>query len=166
MAETEPCPGCGADLAPVEGPAHAYIGASPACWARYGELLARTYEQPTWFHTLQDAVDAYAVQHPGLDGRRQRQSVAVHLVALCLTLEHGWSPDRLPAARRQLIDAIDDFPWLEPPAPDPNEVRITDVVQATSADTHAALTRRWAASVWDRWSPHHDTVHGWVARAG
>lgn len=164
MAATEPCPGCGANLAPVDGPAHAYIGASAACWTQYGELLARAYENPAYFHALQDTVDAYAAQHPGVDGRRQRQSVAVHLAALCLTLEHGWSPDRLPDARRQVIAVIKDFPWLEPPPPDPQEVRVSDILEATSAAAHDALVRRWSASVWDRWSPHHDTVHGWVAR--
>jgi hypothetical protein len=45
---TIPCYGCGA-LAPNEdGPAHRYIGASPGCWAVYGEVLARASADPAW----------------------------------------------------------------------------------------------------------------------
>ena len=37
--------------------------------------------------TVKFVVDAYAVQHPGEDSRKSRQSVAVHLIRLCLMLE-------------------------------------------------------------------------------
>ena len=45
----EACPGCGA-LLPVEnGPTHPYMRSSPACWARYGEVLAREFGDPAYF---------------------------------------------------------------------------------------------------------------------
>jgi hypothetical protein len=76
---TSACPGCGLELPEHDGPTHAYIGASPACWALYGELRYPPSHRLT--------VDVYAVQHPGGDERRAIQSVALHLMALCLVLE-------------------------------------------------------------------------------
>jgi hypothetical protein len=35
----------------------------------------------------QQVVDSYMVQHPGNPDRRNRQSVAVHLMSLCASLE-------------------------------------------------------------------------------
>ncbi len=70
-----PCVGCHALVADTDGPTHPYFGASPGCWASYAAWPL--------------AVDAYAVQHPGLPERRASQSVWVHLVSLCLIVEHG-----------------------------------------------------------------------------
>ena len=81
------CPGCGLDLPEHDGPTHAYIGASPACWALYGELLAREYGELRYPPSHRLTVDVYAIQHPGGGERRAIQSVAVHLMALCLVLE-------------------------------------------------------------------------------
>ncbi|MDQ3690420.1 MAG: nucleotidyltransferase family protein, partial [Chloroflexota bacterium] len=56
----EPCQGCGALFEPVRQDAtHAYIGASPACWAAFGELLAREFGDPDfgWIH--RHTVDTY-----------------------------------------------------------------------------------------------------------
>jgi len=39
--------------------------------------------------TAQRAVDCYAAQHATGPGRRNRQSVAVHLMSLCASIEHG-----------------------------------------------------------------------------
>jgi len=48
---------------PVDGPTHAHIGATASCWALYGEVLAREFENPDLFAIHQLAVDACAVQH-------------------------------------------------------------------------------------------------------
>ena len=37
---------------------------------------------------VQDLVDAYAAQHPTNPDRRNRQSVAIHLMSLCAGIEH------------------------------------------------------------------------------
>jgi hypothetical protein len=37
----------------------------------------------------QQIVDSYMVQHAANPERRNRQSVAVHLMGLCASLEHG-----------------------------------------------------------------------------
>ena len=65
------CPGCGLALpARPDAPKHPYVGASAECWAVYGEVLAREYEDPAYFRVHQLTVDAYAVQHPGAPERR------------------------------------------------------------------------------------------------
>lgn len=78
------CPGCGLVLPAHDGPRHAYIGASAACWALYGRALERAYNDPSCREVPQLVVDSYACQHPGEAGRRAAQSVGIHLMTLCL----------------------------------------------------------------------------------
>ncbi|WP_217429780.1 DUF5946 family protein, partial [Sphingomonas bacterium] len=84
-------------LPAATGPAHGYLGASPACWARYGELLAREYGDPAYMAAHRLTVDAYCAQHPGEPERRTIQSAHVHLVGLHLTLERDWPGKRVRA---------------------------------------------------------------------
>lgn len=39
-ASLVPCPQCGALVADVDGPVHAYVPSAPGCWAAFGELRA------------------------------------------------------------------------------------------------------------------------------
>lgn len=85
----------------VVGPSHEYMRASPGCWQIYNELIADSLTEAgtpleRWHH-----VDCFAVQHPGgaQQDRRQRQSVAVHLVALCMLHEFGQPPEDASATR-------------------------------------------------------------------
>jgi hypothetical protein len=86
------CFGCSALVPDRHGPVHKYMLSAPGCWAMYGSVLAwcadsgLTAADPT---TAQRMVDAYAVQHATNRDRRNRQSVAVHLMSLCAALEHG-----------------------------------------------------------------------------
>ena len=110
---TEPCPGCGARYLPhLVDETHPYIGASSACWATFGEVLAREFGDPSFGQVHRQTVDVYAVQHPGADDRRQRQSVALHLIGLCHWLEHGLELERLNAITQRLAAADRDWPWL------------------------------------------------------
>ena len=148
------CPGCGARLgAPAGSPTHPYIGASVGCWLRWSELLVTTGIGWMGRH----ANDAYASQHPGIDGRRQRQSVAVHLIALCQWLEHGVEDPQLTDLTRLALDGRPDWPWLEPPRA--YELTVHDLPLPASA----VDGRRWAASVWEAWTAHHPTVRRWSA---
>jgi len=54
-------------LQKADGPAHAYMLSSPGCWAAYGELLAREYSDSAYRRLHRLSVDAYALQHPGID---------------------------------------------------------------------------------------------------
>jgi hypothetical protein len=145
----------------VDGPTHAYIGASPACWARYGEILAREYEDPALFsHVHQLTVDAYAVQHPGVPERRSIQSVALHLATLCLVFERGADQSDGPRLHRRIIERP-VWHWLEPPRPN-GTLTVLDVLAATSSAQHEARVRAWAENVWRAWTPHHATVRSWL----
>ena len=74
----------------IDGPVHTYVPSSPGCWKAFGEAQADEAERFSYPPVHRVVVDAYMAQHPG-DGsdRRDRQSVFLHLVGLCATLEHG-----------------------------------------------------------------------------
>ncbi len=167
LAPRETCPGCGVVLPPVVTPAHEYLGASPSCWARYGELLAAELAGrqggPRAFHRL--TVDAYRVQHPGAPGPRQVRSTCLHLCSLQLVLEQHVPPDVATTRLGAILAAEPGFTWLEPPVPN-GAVTLLDVLAATGDPLdHEAAVWRWAQDVWDAWTPHHDRVRAWVAHA-
>lgn len=164
-ALAEACPGCGARYAPhATNLTHAYIGASPACWATFGELLAREFQDLEYGRLHRHTVDVYAVQHPGDDDRRQRQSVAIHLTGLCHWLEHGMDAQRVIAATQAMLqDGRPDWPWLAPPTE--YEMTVGDVLAAGTSVEHERLVRRWAELTWAAWQPHHDVVRRWAADA-
>jgi CTP:molybdopterin cytidylyltransferase MocA len=162
---TERCAGCGARYLPVEhGETHPYIGASPACWAAFGEVLAREFQDRAYGRVHRHTVDVYAAQHPGENDRRQRQSVAIHLIGLCHWLEHGLDAPGIIAATEAMLKAgRRDWPWLEPPTA--YEMTVGDVLGARNGEEHERLVRRWAETTWKAWSPHHETVRRWAREA-
>lgn len=161
MRATSTCPGCGLELVRHPGRTHPYIGASPACWALYGDVLARGYGDARYrpAHTL--AVDTYAVQHPGVPEQRAIRSVAVHLMRLCLVFERGLRPQdgrRLPA---RFLLRQPELRWLDPPRPN-GGITVAEVHAAAGPEDHARRVAEWAADVWHAWAPHHETVRAWV----
>lgn len=161
MAPLIPCIGCGALVPDEAGPTHAYLGASPGCWAVYGEVLAREYGDYRYPAVYRLTVDTYPVQHPGTPSRRSIQSVAVHLVALYLVLEQGFSSEKATQAMRRVLRHRHQFVWLTPPA-SLGAVTILDVLDTTTLADHEQAVKRWAESVWRGWSPHHDMVRRWA----
>ncbi|MCY1702729.1 DUF5946 family protein [Deinococcus sp. SL84] len=91
---------CGAAVASEDGPSHAYMSALPACWRSYGELMARLSAHGV---SAPLHMDAYAAQHPGnaLQDRRQRGSVAVHLIVLGAHFDFGLPLSHLFSVKRQ-----------------------------------------------------------------
>lgn len=154
---TIPCIGCGAHVLDVEGPVHAYIGASPGCWALYGELLAGEYLDRDRSAMQRLTVDAYAVQHPGVPGRQSSQSVWVHLVGLCLALEAAQPADRTTALMARFVGAGHEFGWLEPP-PSRGERTILDVRAAAGLDAYQQAVAEWAVAAWVAWQEHHEEI--------
>ncbi len=163
-AITERCPGCGARYLPqVVDEAHPYIGASAACWAAFGEVLAREFGNVTFGRVHRNTVDVYAVQHPGTDARRERQSVALHLIGICHWLEHDLEMERLNAITQRLANADRDWPWLDPPSGYP--MTVVHLLEARDGPEHLALVRRWAEATWDAWSAHREIVRAWARDA-
>jgi hypothetical protein len=87
---------------------------SPACWVRYGDLLAAQYSNPERMAFHQLVVDTYAVQHPDGDDPRAIRSVGIHLMTLCLCLERGTDPSLGTRLHRRMVDRP-VFHQLEPP---------------------------------------------------
>jgi hypothetical protein len=157
------CPGCGAQVADLpETRRHAaYVGSAPGCWQLYTELLAREYGDIRYAAAHQLTVDTYMVQHPGLPKRRSVQSVAVHLVGLCLMLERARTAMELPGLRKRFVERHPQFPWLKPPG-SVGELTVVDILGATSPEAHRALVDRWARSTWQAWSAHQQQVRAWA----
>jgi CTP:molybdopterin cytidylyltransferase MocA len=161
---TEPCPGCGARYLPqVLDETHPYIGASPACWATFGEVLAREFGDTTFGRVHRHTVDVYAIQHSGTDDRRQRQSVALHLIGVCHWLEHGIEVHRLNGITQRLASEDRPWPWLMPPKG--YAMTVVDLVGARDGAEHVRLVRRWAETTWNAWAAHHGVVRAWAADA-
>jgi hypothetical protein len=127
-------------------------------------VLEREYADYSRFapvHRL--TVDAYAAQHPGTSSPQAIGSVGVHLVRLHLQLERGLPHGRANAAMLDISSRLkDDFVWLDPPS-HPGDVTVLDVLAAREPDEHMGRVRGWAASVWEAWASHHETVRRWAA---
>jgi len=134
---------------------------SPACWAAFGEVLAREYSDSAYFQVHRLSVDAYAVQHPGKPSPQTIQSVAVHLVRLCLLLERSLPMERANDAMLKASEQEKKFVWLTPPA-SLGAVTVADVRDAQDVEAHMTAVRRWAQSAWEAWSPHHATIRSWI----
>ncbi|HEY0633553.1 MAG TPA: DUF5946 family protein [Thermoleophilaceae bacterium] len=157
---TSECPGCRLVLPQHDGPRHPYIGASAACWALYGHLLARAYSDPEIIPILQLIVDTYAVQHPGTPERRAAQSVGIHLMTLCMVLEQGADPRDGPQLHKRMVTRP-AFSWLDPP-PNRGSVTVGELVAVTDAGELDRRVWDWGREVWDAWALHHPTVRGWL----
>ena len=153
------CPGCRLVLEPHAGPTHAYVGASAACWELYCQVTSPSMGHERGTRERRLVEDAYAAQHPGVPHRRSLQSVAVHLMGLCVLLERAGEERRLvPVLGRMPARKTMPLHWLAPPEPN-GRLTIADVLAAGS---DRKSIEAWARSVWTAWAPHHATVRGWL----
>ncbi|MGH9624098.1 MAG: DUF5946 family protein [Bryobacteraceae bacterium] len=158
------CPGCQANLPPIDGPTHGYMESSPACWAKFGKLLVREYSDYRYMAAHQLTVDAYAIQHPGQPSPQSIQSVCVHLVSLYASLERDISFARVPALRKRCAHS-NAFLWLEPPA-SRGSLTVLHALSAQTPGEHMQRVREWAQICWDAWAAHHSRVVEWFAMYG
>jgi hypothetical protein len=136
---------------------------TPSCWAAYGRLLAREYEDPSRWANHRFTVDAYATQHPGIDSPQSRNSVGIHLSRLCLIFERGWPLERANDAMLAITAKKFAYPWLNPPA-DRASITVENVLAATDGATHLVAVEEWARAVWSMWAGEHETVREWLRR--
>lgn len=153
----ETCSDCKAALPQQPGPVHSYLGASPSCWALYGEVLAREYASPELMKVHRLTVDAYAVQHPGAPERRSIQSVWVHLAGLYLVVERELSHDFARRVIGALAGESERLTWLSPPS-NLGAITVADVATAIDTDAHQEAVCRWARAAWAAWALHHQAV--------
>jgi hypothetical protein len=102
-------------------------------------------------------------QHPGEPGRRQAQSVGVHLMMLGAVLEGGMPVAAAVAAMPAWLGGRPDVPWLAPPS-DPYAATIETLPLRADRPSLESAVRRWAEAVWAGWSAHHETVRDWLDR--
>lgn len=159
----EACPGCGAVVPGGGGAATPQLRASSGCWALYGDVLAREYGEWAFPPVHRLTVDTYGGQHPGPRSRRAVQATASHLIGLHLWLERGVDPTRVARELGRVAVRPSEFRWLEPP-PAGSALTIVDVAGATSLHDHTSRVERWARSVWESWSDHHETIRHWAGR--
>jgi uncharacterized protein DUF5946 len=151
-------------LAAQQEQPHPYMTGSPACWAAYGELLAAQYNDPERMRFHQLVVDTYAVQHSGGDDPRAVRSVGIHLMTLCLFLEHGTDPALGTRLHRCMVERP-VFHRLRPPE-QRGCLTCLDVPTSGPASTARSSVYAWAQHTWDAWAVHHDTVRGWLIVSG
>lgn len=156
------CVGCGALVEDSAGATHEYIGASAGCWALYGAVMARGYQDAAYGQAGHMVNDTYCVQHPGVPARKSIQSVAVHLISLYRALERGATPAEGPDIIRHALQFAAHYVWLTPP-PSWGALTILDLYGAADATTFQRLVRAWAQTVWAAWQPHHATIHTWAS---
>lgn len=149
------CPSCGAVSDDIEGPTHPYLAGVPSCWAAFGALLADEMARFGYppIHGL--VVDAYAAAHGG-DGtdRRDRQSICIHLMALCALLERGETSSGRVALLRRLTARKNTWPLLDRPTGVPT-LSHTHAAGAIDLDDYTRRAREWASAVWLFWSHEH-----------
>jgi len=81
------------------------------------------------------SVDCHAAQHPGKPSPQAIQSVGVHLVALCLTLEHGMTVEQVRPVMGELSKGRFFEPkWLAP-VPSHDRMTITGLLGAQTPET-------------------------------
>ncbi len=153
----EICPGCSLYTEPTDGPVHKYLESSPACWSKFGEILAREYENFEYMSVHGLTVDAYALQHPGQEGPQTTNSAYVHLGSLYSYFVLGNPVGELSNVKQDLTKHKSAFRWLKPPER-MDKITVADVLQASSASEHKTVVIKWAAYIFEQWADHHSTI--------
>jgi len=163
MSKVERCVGCGSMLPKIDGPTHAYIRSSPACWAAYGKVLEREYSNPALMSVHCLTVDTWSVQHPG-DGTRQAiQSVGLHLARLMVQLDEATMGENPNAFMRGFAAHKAELPELPPRAA--YAMTVADVASASQPEDHMRAVRAWAEATWRDWADQHDFIRAWARSA-
>jgi hypothetical protein len=162
----EICPDCHAVFDASDGPTHAYIGASPACWNAFS--LLNVGEPPISGARLGPLmVDAYAAQHPGGDSPQATQSVACHLITLAAILDGEAALADAVRLRKVAVDLgrrAGGFPALEPPTAWP--ITIRTVLDTPDPAARGTVVDGWVRSVLTAWRTEHDTgIDVWKTEA-
>ncbi|MEM6796655.1 MAG: DUF5946 family protein [Acidobacteriota bacterium] len=155
--ETEICIACGLKTEKVDGPLHKYLVSSPGCWAKFGEVLAREYENPQYMAVHALTVDAYALQHPGYESAQTINSANVHLASLYCFFELGKSIGELSQVKQDLTRYKDQFLWMDPPE-EASEITVADVLESESASEHREAVLRWSEYIYGRWEAQYPYI--------
>lgn len=156
------CVGCGAELKHVDGPTHAYMASSAACFAAFNTLLSFEYGCRDLKKINRLTVDTFAVQHPGENQSRQEiQSVGLHLARLGVQMDGLMPPAQTNAVMLDLGQFKSSLIYLAPPKK--FSITVSDIAPFAGTEVHAAKVQEWAAATWDDWRDHHTYTREWTA---
>ncbi len=155
------CPGCGSQLPAIDGPTHAYMLSSPACWAAFNTVMEREYSNPELMTVHRLSVDAWAVQHPGDGSRRAVQSVGLHLARLMVQIEGGICEEAANDAMRSFASRKSELPELPPRSA--YHLTVANVVGAVEPNAHLQAVRSWAEATWADWADQHAFIRDWAS---
>ena len=119
-------------------------------------MLGREFSNRAYWPVHQLTVNAYALQHAA-------SNPALHLLALCLRFDHGFSDERVLGVMRRAGKEKPTLPAVQAPA-DLGGVTVVEVHGAVDAAGHIALVEGWARSVWEAWSDSHAAIREAAAR--
>ena len=157
----EMCTGCGSRLPVLDGPTHAYMASSPACFDAFNTVLAAEYSSQTLQTVHRFTVDSWAVQHCGnRDDRRAVQSVGLHLARLFVQL-HG---DKTPQeTNRVMLDFSAHKHTLSPLTPPARfTITVDKIAPFAGSPAHIDKVRSWAQATWQDWATSHAYIKDWV----
>ena len=160
--ETETCMACGLRTSKVDGPVHKYLISSPGCWAKYGEVLAREYENSEYMAVHALTVDAYALQHPGIENLRTINSANIHLASMYCHFKLGKSIGELSQVKQKLTKHKDQFVWMDPPE-NVSEITVADILESESASEHRKSVLKWSEYIYEQWEAHHSYIASLVS---
>lgn len=158
------CPACGYE-GHHDGPAHAYMSPSPACWARYGQVLAREFSDREYWASHRLLTDAYCGHHSIGEDRRARQSLYIHMAGLMLHFEDEVDGPVIVDFLRRAAKSGHAFPALEMPDASPL-VSFDGVHSARSAAEHVDAVAAYASAVFEAWTPHHSVFRALIEEVG
>ena len=149
------CPSCGWGSTTGTDGVEPPFPASPACYSAYLELSAYNAERARWDFLHQEAVDAYAAQHPV---RQPSRSASGLRSSGCTLPSIKDEPvGRFQRARMRLGRHKHAWPRLRAPS----DLRCTTVGEvirhSPCGDRDAAIVRR-AGDVWSVWADSHDLI--------
>ena len=148
------CPSCGWDSSTGTDGIEPPFPASPTCYSAYLKLSAYNAERARWDFPHQQAVDAYAAQHPGPPAKPI--SVWFALVGLHLPSIKGEPVGKCSGHTCNSGDTSKPGRPLRPPA----DLRCTtagDVIRHSPGHDDAAILR-WAGDVWSLWTDSYDLI--------
>ena len=157
----EICDSCGGSYVKNNSSTHPYMHSSESCWFAYCQVLEKEYSNRKYWKNHRLTVDAYAVQHPGIECAQATQSVAIHLISLFLVLEKKIPQNQVTKLLARATEK--KFSWLVPPD-NFGEITVENVLLANSHNEHIELVERWARSSWHAWNIHHETIRNWAKR--
>ena len=146
------CSGCNGKFAAINGPRHAYLTASPACWARFGQSLALHFSDYRFWPAHQRLTDGYYPQHSGGDDIRAIRSAHIHLASLYAQLVLGQAEDRIIALRKTIANRAFTSPIKPWPAPTADLIS----VDLRDPSSHLKSVDLYAREVLADWLEHHE----------